>query len=80
MIKTCQGCDCEAPCPSPEKLDYIGNCVDSFDENGNSIFDLPFSDVTEFAQMVEENDNVTVGNFVIKYNEDEDIHYFYKKC
>lgn len=35
-------------------LQYIGNCVDSFDENGNCVVDqLPWDDTTDFAYALE---------------------------
>ena len=46
-------------------MNFIGNCVNSFDEFGDCIIpQLPFSNVTEFAQLVEESDNVEIGDFV----------------
>lgn len=59
---------------------FIGNCVNSFDADGNCIVSsLPFNDVTEFAQMVEESDEVTIGDFVITYDEETDVHSFWFK-
>ena len=61
-------------------MEHIGNCVDSFDEDGNCINPrLPWADVNEFACAVDEDNNVTVGNIVVLYNESTDIHSFYYK-
>ena len=61
-------------------MKYIGNCVDSFDEFGDCIIpQLPFSNVTEFAQLVEESDNVEIGDFIIQYDEETDVHSFFFK-
>jgi hypothetical protein len=61
-------------------MNYISNCVDSFDENGDCIFGrLPFNNVTEFAQLVEESDEVVIGDFVITYDEEKDVHSFWFK-
>lgn len=36
------------------KYNFVGTCVNSFDENGNcTVIDLPWSDVTDFAQQEE---------------------------
>ena len=61
-------------------MNFIGNCINSFDEFGDCIIpQLPFSNVIEFAQLVEESDNVEIGDFVIQYNEQTDIHSFFFK-
>jgi len=61
-------------------MNFVGNCINSFDENGDCILSqLPFSNVTEFAQLVEENDNVEIGDFVIQYDEETDVHSFFFK-
>ena len=61
-------------------MEYIGNCVDSFDEDGNCVNDLlPFNTVSDFALVVEENDEVELGDIVIKYDQETDIHSFFKK-
>tara|TARA_B100000700_G_C15063044_1_gene867375 strand:- start:9303 stop:10115 length:813 start_codon:yes stop_codon:yes gene_type:complete len=86
--------------------EYLGNCVDSFDENGDSLIDI-FSDVSNFACIEEESKKVSVEDFMIAtkksmfdierlslnkktylesenkdvymiYDEDKDIHYFFK--
>lgn len=63
-----------------QPMNYISNCVDSFDENGDCIIGcLPFNNVTEFAQMVGENDEVQIGDFVITYDEEKDVHSFWFK-
>jgi hypothetical protein len=61
-------------------MQFIGNCINSFDEFGDCVIpSLPFANVTEFAQLVEESDNVEIGDFVIQYNEETDVHSFYFK-
>jgi len=58
---------------------FIGDCINSFDEEGNCINDyLPYSDVTDFAQD-EENEFEKLKDYGIKvkYDEDKDVHYFY---
>lgn len=58
---------------------YIGNCIDSFDEDGvctNS--SLPWADVVQFAQAVEECDSIVVGSVSVEYCAEKDIHSFYK--
>ena len=60
-------------------MEYIGNCVTDFDENCECINpELPWNDVTEFAQAVEEADDCQIGNIVIKYDEETDVHSFYR--
>jgi hypothetical protein len=64
------------------RMKFIANSVNSFDENGNCIIGcLPFNNVTEFAQMVEESDEVVmvIGDFVITYDEETDVHSFWFK-
>lgn len=57
----------------------VGNCVNSFDDDGNCINPyLPWDHVNDFACAVEEGDNITIGNIKIEYDEDTDIHTFYK--
>jgi hypothetical protein len=59
-------------------MTFVGNCINSFDELGECIISsLPFANVTEFAQLVEDNDNVQIGDFVIIYDEEKDVHSFY---
>ena len=61
-------------------MEYLGNCTNSFDEDGNCTNDrLPWSDVSAFACALEAGDNITVGQIVIQYDVSSDIHYFYKK-
>lgn len=57
----------------------IGTCTDSFDENGHCTNScLPWSDVTEFAQSIEEHgDNCVVEGIKIEYDSETDVHYFY---
>ena len=60
-------------------MEYIGNCVDSFDMNGDCVNPyLPFIDVNEFACAVEENDNITYKGIMIQYDEEKDIHSFFR--
>jgi hypothetical protein len=50
-------------------MKFIGNCINSFDEFGDCVIPpLPFANVTEFAQLVEESDNIEIGDFVIQYD------------
>lgn len=59
-------------------MKFIGNCINSFDEFGDCVISsLPFANVTEFAQLVEESDNVEIGDFIIQYNEETDVHSFF---
>lgn len=54
-------------------LEYLGNCTE------DDVVDDIFGNVSEFARMVEEHgDEFTLGNLVVKYDDDQDIHYFYK--
>jgi hypothetical protein len=60
-------------------MTYLGNCVDSFDADGECTNPyLPWSDVNEFACAVDEDDNCTVGNVEIRYDAENDIHSFYR--
>ena len=55
-------------------LSYIGNCTE------DDVVDDIFGNVSEFARMVElYGDEFAVGDLVVKYNDDQDIHYFYHK-
>ena len=57
-----------------DDLEYQGNCTE------DDIIEHIFGDVNNFARMVEEyGDEFEVDNLVVKYNPDEDIHYFYYK-
>jgi hypothetical protein len=61
------------------KWELIGNCCDSFDENGNCINPLlPFLDASEFAYAVEEQDECDYKGIKITYDETDDVHYFYR--
>jgi hypothetical protein len=43
---------------------YVGNCVNSFDNNSNCIVsDLPYRDVTDFAQGEEEAEEISLEQF-----------------
>ena len=58
---------------NPE-LSYIGNCTE------DEVVDDIFGNVSEFARMVElHGDEFAVGDLVVKYDDDQDIHYFYHK-
>ena len=55
-------------------LDYLGNCTDE-----ELVIDL-FGSVTRLAQLISENGNeFTHQGIVIKYNDDADIHSFYRQ-
>jgi hypothetical protein len=55
------------------ELEYLGNCTE------DDVVDDIFGNVSEFARVVEEHgDEFTLGNLVVKYDDDQDIHYFYK--
>ncbi len=56
------------------------NCVNAFDDDGECTYDwLPFSDVTEFAQLVEElGDNWELDGVVCVYCSTTDIHTFFQ--
>lgn len=60
---------------------YVGNCIDSFDEDGECTNPaLPFNDVTDFAQHVDEyGDDSEVDGLRIVYNPKLDVHSFYVK-
>lgn len=59
--------------------DYIGNCIDSFDEDGDCIFDcLPWNTVSDFACDMENGDNCIIGNVEVVYDAETDVHSFYK--
>jgi hypothetical protein len=48
----------------PKKLSYIGSCVDSFDEDGNSINNsFPYATVSEFACGEEDAKEITAEQF-----------------
>lgn len=47
------------------KYVYIGNCVDSFDEDSTCTNpDLPFEDVTQFAYADENSETITQNQFM----------------
>ena len=52
----------------------IGNCTDE------DIVDNIFGSVSEFARQVEENGDEFLyqNDIIVKYDEDNDIHYFYQ--
>ena len=56
------------------KLNYQGNCTD------DDVIEYIFGDATTFAQLVDEyGDEFVLDDLVVKYNPEEDIHYFYYK-
>lgn len=60
-------------------MEYLGNCVDSFDMEGNCVNPyLPFYDVSEFACAVEESDNINYKGIIIQYDEAKDVHSFFR--
>lgn len=55
-----------------KEMIYLGNCTQE------DIIEHFFGDVSSFAKAVEDNgDDFTINDLVIKYNNLEDIHYFY---
>jgi len=52
----------------------IGNCTEE------DVIDDIFGSVSEFARQVEENGDEFLyqDNIIVKYDEDNDIHYFYQ--
>jgi hypothetical protein len=52
----------------------IGNCTEE------DVVDNIFGSVSEFARQVEENGDEFLyqNDIVVKYDEDNDIHYFYQ--
>ena len=57
-----------------DNLNYIGNCTD------DDVIEHIFGDVNNFANMVEEHgDEFTVGDLVVKYDPETDVHSFYYK-
>lgn len=51
----------------------IGDC------RSEEVIETLFGSVTSFAQLVEEHgDNFTIGNIVVKYDEETDIHSFWE--
>jgi hypothetical protein len=52
----------------------IGNCTEE------DVIDNIFGSVSEFARQVEENGDEFLyqDNIIVKYDEDNDIHYFYQ--
>lgn len=51
---------------SVKKHYMIGTCVNSFDDDGYSINNIPYSDVTEFAQAEEKSKIISKEEF-LKY-------------
>lgn len=57
-----------------DALNYIGNCTD------DDVIEHIFGDATGFAQAVDEyGDEFVLDDLVVKYNPEEDVHYFYYK-
>jgi hypothetical protein len=46
-----------------KKYEYVGNCLDSFDENGLSMLECCFQDVSHFAQMEEDAQEISAEVF-----------------
>ena len=60
-------------------MEYLGNCVDSFDLDGDCINDaLPWNTVSDFALAVEEGDNILVNDINVIYDSETDIHSFFR--
>jgi hypothetical protein len=64
------------------KKQYVGTCVDSFDEDGDCIVDaLPFNDVTDFAYAVDNAQTLSKAEFLALAECKDyfnDNHSFYK--
>ena len=59
---------------SDSNLTYQGNCTE------DDVIEHIFGDVNNFANMVEEHgDEFTVGDLVVKYDPETDVHSFYYK-
>jgi hypothetical protein len=60
-------------------MTIIGNCVNSFNDDGYCIFDeLPWGTVSDFACDVEEfGDEFSRDGITVKYDSDSDIHTFF---
>jgi hypothetical protein len=59
---------------SDSNLSYQGNCTE------DDVIEHIFGDVNNFANMVEEHgDEFTVGDLVVKYDPETDVHSFYYK-
>lgn len=57
-----------------DNLDYIGNCTE------DDVIEHIFGDATHFAQAVDEHgDEFTIGDLVVKYDPETDVHSFYYK-
>lgn len=57
-----------------ESLSYQGNCTE------DEVIEHLFGDATAFAQMIEKHgDNFVLGDLVVKYDPNKDVHYFYYK-
>lgn len=62
---------------SLDKKHYVGNCVNSFDEDGDCTTNLPYRDTTDFAQDEEDAKEISKPEFehaVHIPNELEKIH------
>jgi len=57
---------------SDSNLSYQGNCTE------DDVIEHIFGDVNNFANMVEEHgDEFTVGDLIVKYDPETDVHSFY---
>jgi hypothetical protein len=45
------------------KKTYAGNCINSFDENGECFGQVPYRDVTDFAQAEEKSKKISKEQF-----------------
>jgi len=55
-------------------LSYQGNCT------SDEIIEYLFGDVTNFAQLIEDHgDEFILQVLVVKYDSEDDIHYFFYK-
>ena len=49
------------------QLEYVGNCVNSFNDDGNCIIPkLPFETVSDFACSLEESTDISEKDFIQK--------------
>ena len=45
------------------KADYFGNCIESFDEDGESLIPI-FDNVSDFALIVEQSEEISLKEFI----------------
>ena len=46
-----------------QKAEYLGNCIESFDEEGNSLIDI-FNHTSDFALSEEQSDEISYDEFI----------------